>query len=116
MTRACLKELIEILKPSQITADMYVDPLLRSMERIRERVADRYRNDLTALYEDRSLTDARRDDGYRKARLRREAGLKKLVLLEERYEREVQIPHLKKLGVLRDAPARRTGRRVLNRA
>jgi hypothetical protein len=109
MTRANLKELIDRIRPSRITADMYADPLMRSMERSRERAGKRYREDLLALYADRALTDDQRWRGLRKAQERRDAVLKKL---DERFEVEVEIPMLLKAGVLRSGPAKPGKRRA----
>lgn len=104
MTREGLKELIDIMRPSRITADMIADPLVRSMRRIRERAWNRMRDDLLALYADRTLTDAQREDGFRKADLRKSTAMKKLIPLEERYEMEVTIPSMLRSGYLRRAP------------
>jgi hypothetical protein len=112
MTRANLKELIGMIRPSRITADMYADPLMRSMERIRERAGKRYREDLLALYSDRALTDEQRWKGLRRAQERKEVALKKLQPLEERFEVEVRIPMLLETGVLRSAPAKSSKRRA----
>jgi hypothetical protein len=112
MTRANLKELIDMMRPDRITADMYADPLLRSIERIRERARNRYRSDLLALHSDRTLTDEQRSNGFYKARDRREASLKKLQPLEDRFEVEVKIPLLLKTGVLRSVSPKSGKRRA----
>jgi hypothetical protein len=111
MNRANLKELIEMLRPNPIKADMYADPLMRSMERIRERARKRYHDDLLALYTDRTLTVDQRSKGFDKASARNDAALKKLRPLEDRFETEVMIPMMVRSGVLRSAPPKSGKRR-----
>src|ERR1700733_13419660 len=100
MTRAFLKKLLTCVTPSPISAEMYANPLRRSMARIYERADKGYREDMLALIADRTLTDVQRMKGFHKARARQNATLKKLDPLRERYDREVWIPLLKETGVL----------------
>lgn len=112
MTRASLKKLIDVLPSPLVPADMYADPLMRSMHRIRDRAHKRLREDLLALYLDRTSTEDERRSGFDKASRRHDAALAKLRPLEERFDREVWIPHLKKSGVLRSLPAKSEKRRA----
>jgi hypothetical protein len=106
MTRLFLKKLLACVKPPLISAEMYSDPLRRSMARICERADRGYREDMLALIADKTLTDVQRMKGFHKARSRQDATLKKLDPLRERYDREVWIPLLKETGVLRKVPAK----------
>ena len=112
MTREFLKEMLVILRPSRITPDMYANPLQRSMERIRERARGRNRSAIRALYDDLSLTDEQRRDGYYEARKRQDVALEKLRPLEDRFELEVEIPRLVRTGVLRSATPKLRKRRA----
>ena len=104
MNRAQLKDMIDLIPQDRIKADMYADPLLRSMNRIRERAWNRMREDLLALYADRTLSDAQREKGFDEADLRKTTAMKKLAPLKQRFEDEVRIPVMLQTGVLRRAP------------
>ena len=112
MMRASLKRLIDAIPTPRIPADMYADPLLRSMHRVRDRAHNRLREDLLVLYLDKTLTDDDRRSGFDKAERRHDAGLAKLRPLEERFDREVWIPHMKISGMLRSMPVRSGKRRA----
>ncbi|HXT01443.1 MAG TPA: hypothetical protein VN915_12255 [Elusimicrobiota bacterium] len=111
MTRAELRERIDSLKPSRIAADLYADPLMRSMARVRERAAAGYKKALLALYADRGLTDVQRTKGYCKALEIEAKMLKKLEPLEKRFQEEVYIPLMVETGVLKGAAAKSSKRR-----
>jgi hypothetical protein len=112
MNRADLKEKIDSMQPSRISADLYADPLMRSMARVRERAANGYKKALLALYADRRLTDVQRNEGVRKARQNEEQELKKLVPLEKRFQEEIYIPMLVQTGVLKSSPPKPAKRRT----
>ena len=112
MNRAALKEMVDSLKPRRIAADLYADPLMRSMARVRERAANGYKKDLLALYADRRLTDGQRTEGTRKAFLNEEQALKKLIPLEKRFQDEVYIPLMIETGVLKPSAANPAKRRA----
>jgi hypothetical protein len=86
------------------------------MERVRERARKRYRDDLLVLYADRSLTEDQRTKGYHGAREREKAAREKLIPLEERFDREVWIPLMKSVGVLKNLTAESGRRRAAKRA
>ena len=101
MKREHLLEMIDILRPSLIKSEMYADPLLREMNKIRQNARERKRKDLLALYNDRLLTDLQRETGLNKASDRYEKAMKKMRPLEERFEREVRIPMMVSSGILK---------------
>mgnify|MGYP001607548980 CR=1 FL=1 len=101
MKREHLLELIEILRPSLIKPEMYVNPLLRKMNKVLQDAWERKRKDLLALYNDRSLTDMQRGIGLNNASDRYEKAMKKMRPLEDRFEREVRIPMMVNSGILK---------------
>ena len=112
MRRSSLKSLIDAIPSPRVPAEMYTDPLLRSMHGVLDRTDNRLREDLLALYSNRALTDDGRSSGFEKAERRHDAGLAKFRSLEERFNREVWIPHMKRSGMLRDMPAKPGKRRA----
>ena len=92
----------------QISADMYVDPFLRSIARVNERARIRYRKEMLALIANPKLTDRERMKGFHKAKRHEDAANKKEREMRDRHEREVLIPEMIAAGVLRPPkPAKR---------
>lgn len=117
MERENLKKLIDMTRPSAVRAEMYADPLMRRINKIRQDANDGYHNDLLALYNDHTLTEQQLRAGFDKAFARCEKTREKLVPLNERFEREVRIPSLVSSGVLKKSAltaisGRRPGRRL----
>ena len=112
MEREHIKKMIEVTRPSSIRAEMYSDPLMRRMNKIRQDANDGYHKDLLALDHDRSLTEEQLRDGLNKARERYSKTREKLLPLEERFEREVTIPNLVESGVLKKSAAVALRRRL----
>lgn len=111
MNRAHLKELIDLERPKRITSEMYAEPLLRDMERVKERAASGYKKSLLALYANPGLTDAQRSDGVERAHQTKDRVLEELVPLEKRYQEEIYIPLMIDAGVLKSSAARPAKRR-----
>jgi len=111
MERENLKKLIDMTRPKAVRAEMYADPLLRKMHKVRQDANDGHHEDLLALYNDRSLTGAELRLGADKAWARYEKTMEKLRPLEERFEREVHIPGLIDSGLLKKSAARVLRRR-----
>lgn len=110
MEREYIRKLIEITRPKAVRAEMYADPLLRKINKVRQDANDGHHKDLLALYIDRSLTDAQLRVGSDGAQARYDKAMKKLIPLEKRFEREVTIPGLIRSGLLKksaEAPLRR---------
>lgn len=105
MEREQIKKLIDLTRPKAVRAEMYSDPLMRKMHKVRQDANDGHHNDLLALYEDRSLTGAELRSGADKAWARYEKTMEKLRPLEERFEREVRIPGLIDSGLLKKSAA-----------
>jgi hypothetical protein len=105
MEREHLKVMIEKTRPDTVRAEMYSDPLMRRMKKVNQDANDGYHEDLLALYSDRSLTEQQLRAGSAKAHARWENALKKLVPLEERFEREVRIPGIINSGLLKKSAA-----------
>jgi hypothetical protein len=112
MERENLKKLIDVTRPQAVRAEMYSDPLMRKMNKVRQDANDGYHKDLLALYDDRSLTAGELRLGADKAWARYEKTMEKLRPLQERFEREVSIPSMVSSGVLKkSALAAISGRR-----
>jgi hypothetical protein len=112
MTRAFLKKLLACSPMPQISAEMYVDPFVRSLARVSERARIRYRKEMLELIADPTLTDAQRVKGFHKAKRHEDAAREKERAMRERYDREVRIPELIAAGVLRKLPAKSGKRRA----
>lgn len=105
MEREELKKLIDMTRPKVVRAEMYADPLMRKMRKVRQDANDGHHEDLLSLYNDRSLTGAELRVGANKAWARYEKRMEKLRPLEERFEREVEIPGLVNSGLLKKSAA-----------
>ena len=101
MERESLKKLIDMTRPSAIRAEMYTDPLMRRINKIRQDANDGFHRDLLALYNDHDLTEEQLRARFDKANARCEKKREKLDPLYERFEREVRIPSLVSSGVLK---------------
>ena len=112
MERENLKKLIDMTRPSAIRADMYADPLMRRINKIRQDANDGYHRDLLALYNDHDLTEEQLLAGFDRANARCEKKREKLDPLYERFEREVRIPGLINSGILKKSAARVLRRRA----
>lgn len=105
MIRERLKRMIDVTRPQAVRAEMYADPLMRRMRKIRQDANDGQHKDLLALYNDHSLTGEQLRAGCDKAQARYEKTMKKLLPLEARFEREVRIPGLINSGILKKSAA-----------
>lgn len=112
MEREELKKLIDMTRPKTVRAEMYSDPLMRKMRKVRQDANDGHHADLLALDADRSLTGAELSAGADKAWARYEKAMEKLRPLEERFEREVEIPGLINSGLLKKSAAVALRRRL----
>lgn len=111
MEREQLKKLIDLTRPKTVRAEMYADPLMRKMRKVRQDANDGHHEDLLALYNDRSMTEAELSAGADRAWARYEKTMEKLRPLEERFEREVEIPGLISSGLLKKSAASALRRR-----
>lgn len=105
MEREELMKLIDLTRPKAVRAEMYADPLMRKMHKVRQNANDGHHEDLLALYNDRSLTEAELSAGADRAWARYEKTMEKLRPLQERFEREVEIPGLIDSGLLKKSAA-----------
>lgn len=112
MEREFIKRMIELTRPAAVRAEMYADPLMRKMHKVRQDANDGHHKDLLALYNDRSLTEAQLRAGSNKAQARYSKAMEKLVPLEERFEREVRLPGLINSGLLKKSAAESLRRKL----